>query len=133
MAEIDLILAELRPLMGKEGAYSEKRKNDIFTWLKEHNTEENKKKVQAFFDEEMQEMSQGIDELRKQIDAEKYKILPLSYIAKNYFGKSASWLLQRINGYKVRGKVYSLTDEQKEIFNNAVKEVADKISSVRLS
>lgn len=132
MDKIDLILAELSPLMGKDDAESVKRKKELFAWFKEHNTEENKAKVQLFFDKEMKEMAKGIEDLRKQIDAEKYKILPLSYIAKNYFGKSSSWLLQRINGYKVRGRTYSLTDEQKNIFNKAVKEVAEKISSVKL-
>ncbi len=132
MDKIDSILAELGPLMGKDDVECVKRKKELFAWLKEHNTEDNKAKVQVFFNREMQEMSKGIEDLRKQIDAEKYKILPLSYIAKNYFGKSTSWLLQRINGYKVRGKTYSLTDEQKTIFNNAIKDVAEKISSVKL-
>ena len=35
-------------------------------------------------------------------------LIPVSYIAKNYFGKSRAWLYQRINGYKVRGQVYTL-------------------------
>ena len=57
-----------------------------------------------------------IEEIRDSLD-----ILPLSYIAKHYFGKSASWLYQRINGNKVRGKVYTLNKEEIEIFNKAFK------------
>ena len=41
-------------------------------------------------------------------------IIPLGYIAKKYFGKSTAWLSQRINGTKVRGKVYTLSKEDLE-------------------
>jgi hypothetical protein len=51
----------------------------------------------------------------------------------NYFNKSASWLLQRLNGYQVRGKVYTLNQEQKGIFNQAVKEISNRISALQLA
>lgn len=60
-------------------------------------------------------------------------ILPLSYIAKNYFGKSAAWLYQRINGNKVRGKVYTLNREEVDTFNRALKEIGNKISSLSIT
>lgn len=60
-------------------------------------------------------------------------ILPLSYIAKHYFGKSASWLYQRINGNKVRGKVYTLNSEEVNTFNRALKEIGNKISSLSIT
>ena len=71
--------------------------------------------------------------LRSQIDAEDYKLLPISYIAKTYFNKSASWLLQRLNGYQVRGKIYTLNQEQKGIVNQAVKEISNRISALQLA
>lgn len=58
--------------------------------------------------------------------------IPLSYIAEHYFKKSASWLSQRINGTPVRGKVYTLNGEQKEIFNRAMREIGEMIKSYRL-
>ena len=73
----------------------------------------------------------GMDELGKEIDRIERKasireqlegiieFLPMSYIAKHYFGKSASWLYQRINGNTVRGRVYTLNDEQRATFNAA--------------
>lgn len=57
-------------------------------------------------------------------------IVPMSYIAKNYFGKSRAWLYQRINGYRVRGHVYTLNDNELETFNRALKEIGNKIGSL---
>lgn len=58
--------------------------------------------------------------------------LPMSYIAEHYFNKSASWLSQRVNGTPVRGRVYTLNSEQKEIFNRALREIGEMIKSYRL-
>lgn len=57
-------------------------------------------------------------------------LVPLSYIAKTYFGKSRAWLYQRINGYKVKGKVYTLNEKEIEIFNQALKDIGQKIGSL---
>ena len=57
----------------------------------------------------------------------------MSYIAKHYFGKSASWLYQRINGNKVDGRVYTLNAEQKATFNRALQEIAKRISSFSIA
>ena len=61
------------------------------------------------------------------------KLLPLRYIAQKYFGKSAAWLSQRLNGSEVRGHVYTLNAEQKSIFNRAVQEIGQRISSLQLA
>ncbi len=58
--------------------------------------------------------------------------LPLSYIAEHYFKKSASWLSQRINGTPVRGRVYTLNREQKDIFNRALREIGEMIRTYRI-
>jgi len=71
--------------------------------------------------------------LREQISDKAYKLIPWSYIAKNYFGKSVSWLTQRVNGYPVRGKVYTLTDEQKDTLNRALSEIGTFIGSYRIA
>ena len=54
-------------------------------------------------------------------------------IAQKYFGKSAAWLSQRLNGSEARGYVYTLNAEQKSIFNRAVKEIGQRISSLQLA
>lgn len=67
--------------------------------------------------------------IREQMD-EVIDLIPISYIAKNYFGKSRAWLYQRINGYKVRGHVYTLNEKELEIFNRALKDIGNKIGSL---
>lgn len=59
-------------------------------------------------------------------------IVSLSYIAKNYFGKSASWLQQRIYGYKVGGKTYTLSDEEVKILSFAFQDISEKLKSIKL-
>ena len=71
----------------------------------------------------------SLDYIPKQF-AEIIELIPISYIAKNYFGKSRAWLYQRINGYKVRGRIYTLNEKELETFNRALKEISNKISSL---
>lgn len=60
------------------------------------------------------------------------EFLPLSYIARTYFHKSRAWLHQCLNGYQVRGRVYSLNEEERRIFNTAMLELSARIGSVQL-
>lgn len=102
-------------------------------YLKEHNSPELKERMKDRINNSLDEIGEEINNLsaRAQL-AETYELLPISYIAKEYFGKTAAWLYQRLNGYKVRGKVYSLTDEEKNVFNRAVQDIAHRIGSVSI-
>lgn len=133
MENINSIFNELKSLMGKTDKTSEERRDEISLWLKENSAnEEVKEAYNRFMTEGLAEVKSGVDKLREQIDS-RYDLLPISYIAQHYFGKSKAWLYQRLNGNKVRGKVYTLNDEQKNIFNSAVKDIARQIGSVQLS
>lgn len=133
MENINSIFNELKNLMGKTDKASEERRDEISLWLKENSAnEEVKEAYNRFMTEGLAEVKSGVDKLREQIDS-RYDLLPISYIAQHYFGKSKAWLYQRLNGNKVRGKVYTLNDEQKNIFNSAVKDIARQIGSVQLS
>lgn len=133
MDNINSIFNELKSLMGKTDKASEERRDEISLWLKENSAnEEVKEAYNRFMNEGLAEVKSGVDKLREQIDS-RYDLLPISYIAQHYFGKSKAWLYQRLNGNKVRGKVYTLNDEQKNIFNSAVKDIARQIGSVQLS
>jgi len=57
----------------------------------------------------------------------------LSFIAKHYFGKTKEWLYQRINGNVVNGKPCRFTAEELDRFNHALKDISQKIGSLRLS
>ena len=119
--------------MGRTGAQSEARRDEIATWFKEQGTADDKKMLQEFITNGVDEARAEIANLRSEIKDEVYRLLPLSYIANHYFEKSAAWLSQRINGTPVRGKVYTLSSEQKQIFNQAVKEIGQKIGSFQLA
>ncbi len=131
--KIKELLDEYKVLAGNTDAESENRKNEIIAKLESMDKKEVAKVADPFMEENVTRLEHEVGVLRNQIEAEDYKLLPISYIAKNYFNKSAAWLLQRINGYQVRGKVYTLNDEQKGIFNHAVKEISNRISALQLA
>lgn len=58
--------------------------------------------------------------------------ISMSYIAKNYFGKSRSWLCQRINGLAVNGKEARFTEREKATLDHALKDIAGSLLNVRL-
>ena len=95
-------------------------------------TPEEMKEVEQLLKEWLMEIGDDIADIKRQIREEDYKLLPISYIAKNYFGKSSSWLYQRINGTNVRGRTYTLNGEQKKVFNSALKEIGEKIASLSI-
>lgn len=133
MATTEEMLKEYASLAGNEDAASETRKNEILEWLKAHESDEVRATAKEFVNEQFDKIEHDCAVLRSKISDEDYKILPISYIARTYFGKSASWLSQRINGTLVRGKVYTLNAEQKRIFNDALRDISSRIGSLHLA
>jgi len=60
-------------------------------------------------------------------------IISMSYIAKNYFNKSKSWLSQRVNEFDVNGKPAKFTTEEISTLNFAFNDISKKIGAVRIS
>lgn len=63
-------------------------------------------------------------------------ILPavsLAYVAKTYFNKTRQWLYQRINGTLVNGKPAKFTPEEIATLNNALRDIANRLSSINVS
>lgn len=58
--------------------------------------------------------------------------LSVSNLAKNYFGKSSSWFYQRLNGNKIRGKVCRFTEEELITLETALKDISNRINTLRL-
>lgn len=129
MEDYQIKLKEFESLLGKEDDASNKRRTEIVNWLKENGGEDAKKAAEKLIMRHLHETDKFVKTIRQQL-GDKYEILPISYIARHYFGKSASWLHQRINGYEVRGKVYTLNEEQKKIFNDACQDIAKQIGSI---
>lgn len=60
-------------------------------------------------------------------------VISLSFIAKEYFGKTKEWLYQRINGNLVNGKPAQFTEDEKHTLNFALKDIADKLMKISVS
>lgn len=50
-------------------------------------------------------------------------------ISKEYFGKSSSWIYQRLGCYDVNGKPAQFTDEEKEQLRSALHDLARRIDA----
>lgn len=121
-------LKEFDTLLGKDDEASTKQRAEIVEWLKTNGGDDARKAAEELVMRHLHETDKVVKTIRQQL-GEKYDLLPISYIARHYFGKSAAWLHQRINGYRVRGKVYTLNEEQKKIFNDACRDIARQIGS----
>lgn len=127
------LLKEYASLAGKEDEKSEARKIEILNYIKLNADDSDREEAKAFISQKMEQLQSEVLTLREQLAEEDYKLLPLRYIAQEYFGKSAAWLSQRLNGSEVRGHIYTLNSDQKDIFNRAVKEIGQRISSLQLA
>lgn len=138
MNEIEMLTKELDSLMGETAPEKRMRFDEIVARLKELNGPEVKEKMKpvvehqlAYLRETRKELEKEV--LRRRMNEKVYKLTPWGYIAKEYFGKSAGWLSQRINGTPVRGQVYTLSAEQKKTLNRALQEVGTLIGSYRFA
>lgn len=134
MRTVEDILKEMKPLMGTDNPAERERLDALTAELNARPlTDEEKALARAWWNSGVDEIKQDIATLRQQIEDEDYKLIPISYIAKHYFGKSASWLYQRINGNKLGGRQYTLNAEQKATFNAALQDIADRIRSFSIA
>ena len=63
------------------------------------------------------------------------EVLPaisVSYIAREYFGRSRAWLTQRINGNEVNGKRATFTPEELRTMRAALRDLSGKLAAVEL-
>ena len=60
-------------------------------------------------------------------------IISMTYIAKNYFNKSKSWMSQRINELDVNGKPVKFMPEEIAILNFAFIDISKKLSAFHIS
>lgn len=96
-----------------------------------------KEEARRFVEQKLGEIEISVDNLRAQIAGETYRLLPLSYIAEHYFGKSVAWLSQRLNGTLVRAWLYNklngiddnggFTEKEKELLRGALFDLSERI------
>jgi hypothetical protein len=122
-------------------ATTEKEVDDI---INEHNqiemSEAEKQQysdnVIADLENVLKALDDDIEELRAARIREKMgdldQAISFAYIAKNYFGKSYSWLAQRLNGSKVNGKEAHFNREEVLQLQSALNDLGKKLSSIVL-
>jgi hypothetical protein len=115
------------------------------SYLKElaekYNSPEDNKLFTQFASELMDDISSDMDHLEadikdytlKQQLGELSDAINFAYVARHYFGKSKAWLYQRMKGNIVNGKHAQFTPEEREIFNNALKDLGEKLESAASS
>jgi hypothetical protein len=59
-------------------------------------------------------------------------IVSISYISKEYFGKTRTWLYQKLNGNTVNGKPARLTSEERLKLKFAFEDIAKKLQDTSL-
>lgn len=101
--------------------------NKIKSILASKSEDEKELFSQAFLEgghQAIQQSEKVIQDVKLRISLDKiYPAVSWSYIASHYFGKSRSWLNQRINEYKVNGEVVTFTPEEKSKLINALKDL----------
>lgn len=132
MNEAEYKIEELKACIGKVDTENHKKFEETVAFLSANDSEEVRRMLSVLQSGGLAEVGPGVETLKWQI-GEVYDLIPLSYIAGKYFGKTRAWLYQRLNGYQVRGKVYSLNEKEKEIFNKAMQDLSERFAAVRLS
>ncbi|MCL2651612.1 MAG: DUF5053 domain-containing protein [Candidatus Azobacteroides sp.] len=95
-------------------------------------SEDEKKEVQRVFlecqDAVIKEGRELIAELKLKNELEHVsKYVSMSYIAKNYFGKSRQWINNRIKGNLVNGKPAGFTSDELNQFSTALVNLSNEI------
>lgn len=139
MKTINDELKELTAILNGDSTNKEEEYQQKFLYIQEHyTTKTDSEAIADWLLNGYHELAKEAEELNRTIALqEKIKemkeIVPISYIARNYFGKSTAWLQQRIYGYKVRGRVYTLSEQDRLIFNNAIHDICNKLGSLSIA
>ena len=84
------LLKEYASLAGKEDEKSEARKIEILNYIKLNADDSDREEAKDFISQKMEQLQSEVLTLREQLAEEDYKLLPLRYIAQEYFGDRKS-------------------------------------------
>lgn len=120
-----------------KGSERENVEKELDAFMKSLSDAEKKELTEAI-DADFAQMHEDIEEIKSVMDVREIllPVLPsisVSYIAKRYFGKTRSWLTQRINGNTVNGKSAKFTEAEKELLRGAMQDVAKTLNSAAVS
>lgn len=96
-------------------------------------TPEDEAAIEEFVARQLADIEEDVAEMEEMTYrlqmGEVLEIVNLSYIAKKYFGRTQSWLSQRINGCTVNGKKATFTENEILTLNHALDDIAQIIGS----
>lgn len=109
--------------------------------VSEANTAEEKQLIDELAQSLLLSANQTMDKLEEEVTeySIRQKMGPLAdainfaFIAREYFGKSRSWLYHKIKGDIVNGKPASFTPGEKETFFNALNDIKCQLSAFTLN
>lgn len=91
---------------------------------------------QAWADAMLECITESADKAEKLVAKKRLdeisNIISISYIAKEYFGKTPQWFYQRLNENIVNGKPATFTEDEIKTLNFALKDISKKIGSVSI-
>ena len=108
-------------------------------WFESLSDEEKKLETTRMYDS-VRAVLEGVKANNEELDArrirEKLGTVPeaisVSYVAKNYFGKTKTWLYQRLNGNKVNGKEARFTESEARQLQEALHDLGHRLTSIIL-
>lgn len=139
MSSINQELKELTAIMNSTSENKEIEYQDKFNDIQNRFTSEaDKEAIADFILNGFKEIGTELSDIDRYLTIQEQlanikEILPLSYIARTYFGKSTAWLQQRIYGYRVRGRVYSLSEKDVCTLNEALQDISKKFGSLTIT
>ena len=90
--------------------------------------------IEKMVQENMEERDRAFEEIKLRAELILNKeIIPFSYIARNYFKRSKSWIYQRLNGNSINGKRVDFTPEEINTFNFAIQDISKKLGSISIA
>jgi hypothetical protein len=76
-------------------------------------------------------MEEDVSDIRERL-GHLPEIINLSAVARQCFGKSRTWLYQRINGNNVNGKPAYFTRSERKQLQDALHDIGEKLSAITL-
>ena len=96
-------------------------------------TPEDEAAIEEFIARQLEDIEEDVAEMEEMTYrlqmGEVLEIVNLSYNSKKYFGRTQSWLSQRINGCIVNGKKATFTESEINTLNSALSDIANILGS----
>ena len=101
-------------------------------------TPDERSEILRLYDNGLKNLEERVKNLHAKVFVKKQleeitEIISLKYIAKKYFGKTSSWLYNKINGAIVNGKPVYFTHDEILTLNGALQDISRKIGSISVT